>query len=100
MENTAGKIFTELKEDISTYARLKLRLLKLMAIERTAIVLAVLSHSLISVSYTHLDVYKRQPVHHRYASTASATRDIRLGLPEEKYMVSICLLYTSLSAEY
>jgi len=43
MENTAGKIFTELKEDISTYARLKLRLLKLMAIERTAIVLAVLS---------------------------------------------------------
>lgn len=47
MENTAGKIFTELKEDISTYARLKLRLLKLMAIERTAIVLAVLSHSLI-----------------------------------------------------
>ena len=47
MENTAGKIFTELKEDISTYARLKLRLLKLMAIERTAIVLAVLSQSLI-----------------------------------------------------
>lgn len=47
MENTAGKIFTELKEDISTYARLKLRLLKLMAIERTAIVLAVLSPSLI-----------------------------------------------------
>ena len=47
MENTAGNIFTELKEDISTYARLKLRLLKLMAIERTAIVLAVLSHSLI-----------------------------------------------------
>ena len=33
MENTAGKIFTELKEDISTYARLKLRLLKLMAIK-------------------------------------------------------------------
>ena len=54
MENAAEKIFTELKEDISTYARLKLRLLKLMAIERTAIVLAVLSHSLISVSYTHL----------------------------------------------
>ena len=47
MENAAEKIFTELKEDISTYARLKLRLLKLMAIERTAIVLAVLSHSLI-----------------------------------------------------
>ena len=51
MENTAGKIFTELKEDISTYARLKLRLLKLMAIERTAIVLAVLSHSLITVLF-------------------------------------------------
>ena len=47
MENAAEKIFTELKEDISTYARLKLRLLKLMAIERIAIVLAVLSHSLI-----------------------------------------------------
>ena len=32
---------------------------------------------------------RETPVHHRYASTASATRDIRLGLPEEKYMVSI-----------
>ena len=25
---------------------------------------------------------RETPVHHRYASTASATRDIRLGLPE------------------
>ena len=29
------------------------------------------------------------PGYHRYTSTASATRDIRLGLPEEKYMVNI-----------
>ena len=57
MENTAGKIFTELKEDISTYARLKLRLLKLMAIERTAIVLAVLSHSLILLLFVALGCY-------------------------------------------
>ena len=57
MENTAGKIFTELKEDISTYARLKLRLLKLMAIERTAIVLAVLSHSLILFLFVALGCY-------------------------------------------
>lgn len=29
------------------------------------------------------------PVYHPYANTASVTRDICLGLPEEKYMVSI-----------
>lgn len=47
MENTAEKIFTELKDDISTYAGLKLRLLKLMAIERAAKIIAVLSHAVI-----------------------------------------------------
>lgn len=47
MENDAEKIFTDLKEDISTYAGLKLRLLKLMAVERAANILSVLSHGLI-----------------------------------------------------
>lgn len=32
---------------------------------------------------------KETPVVHPYATTASATRDIRLGLPEEKYIVNI-----------
>lgn len=32
---------------------------------------------------------RETPIDHQYASTASVTRDIRLGLPEEKYMVSI-----------
>lgn len=47
MENDAEKIFTELKDDISVYAGLKIRLLKLMAIERAAYIIAALSHSLI-----------------------------------------------------
>lgn len=47
MENDAEKIFTDLKEDISTYAGLKLRLLKLMAVERAANILSALSHGLI-----------------------------------------------------
>ena len=57
MENAAEKIFTELKEDISTYARLKLRLLKLMAIERTAIVLAVLSFFTVLFLFVALGCY-------------------------------------------
>lgn len=47
MENGAEKIFTELKDAVSVYAGLKVRLLKLMAIERAARFLAALSHSLI-----------------------------------------------------
>lgn len=47
MEQDAEKIFTDLKDDISTYAGLKLRLLKLMAIERAAGIMAALSHGLI-----------------------------------------------------
>lgn len=47
MENNAEQIFTDLKENISTYAGLKFRLLKLMAIERTAGILAVFSHRLL-----------------------------------------------------
>ncbi len=48
MENNAAeKIFAELKEDISIYTRLKIRLLKLTAIERTARVFSVLSHGII-----------------------------------------------------
>lgn len=43
MENKAEKIFSDLKEEISTYAGLRLRLWKLMAIERTADLLASLS---------------------------------------------------------
>ncbi|MDE6451045.1 MAG: phage holin family protein [Odoribacter sp.] len=47
MENKAEKIFSDLKEEISTYAGLRLRLWKLMAIERTAGMLASLSLGLI-----------------------------------------------------
>lgn len=47
MEKDAGKIFVELKEDITTYAGLKLRFLKLTAIERAARLMAVLSHGII-----------------------------------------------------
>lgn len=47
MEKDAEKIFTELREDISTYAGLKLRLLKLTAIERAAGLLSAFSHGLI-----------------------------------------------------
>lgn len=47
MEKDAGKIFVELKEDIITYAGLKLRFLKLTAIERAARLMAVLSHGII-----------------------------------------------------
>lgn len=46
MEKSAENIFSELKEDVSVYARLKLRLLKLIAIERTAKAIAILSHGI------------------------------------------------------
>lgn len=47
MEKSAEKIFTELKEDISTYAGLKLRLLKLIAVEKAAGILSAFSQSFI-----------------------------------------------------
>ena len=47
MEKSAEKIFTELKEDISTYAGLKLRLLKLIAVEKAAGILSAFSHGII-----------------------------------------------------
>ncbi len=47
MEKDSGKIFRELKEDISAYVESKLELLKLNAYERTGKVLAVLSYGLI-----------------------------------------------------
>lgn len=49
MEEDAEKLFRELKDDLSTYAGLRLRILKLTAIERTARVIAVLSHGLVFV---------------------------------------------------
>ena len=52
MENNAEKTFTELKGDVSAYAGLKLRLLKLMAIERTAGILSALSHGLMLMLFT------------------------------------------------
>lgn len=50
MEKDTEKIFTGLKEDIFTYAGLKLRFFKLTAIERIARFLAVLSHGVILVA--------------------------------------------------
>lgn len=47
MEKDSGKIFNELKNDISTYVELKLELLKLGTYERTGKVIAVLSYGLI-----------------------------------------------------
>lgn len=47
MEKDSGKIFNELKKDISTYVELKLELLKLGTYERTGKVIAVLSFGLI-----------------------------------------------------
>ncbi len=56
MENNTEKIFTDLKEEISAYVGLKLRLWKLMAIERTAGVLSSLSHGLILVLFAFFTV--------------------------------------------
>ena len=47
MENNADKVFTELKKEVFTYAGLKLRLWKLIAIERAAGLLSALSFGLI-----------------------------------------------------
>ena len=47
MEKDSGKIFRELKEDVSTYVELKLDLLKLSTYERSGQLIAVLSYGLI-----------------------------------------------------
>ena len=47
MKKNAEEVFRELKEDISTYAELKLELIKLNAYEQTGKVLAVLSYGLL-----------------------------------------------------
>ena len=47
MEKDSGKIFRELKDDVSTYVELKLELLKLSTYERSGQLIAVLSYGLI-----------------------------------------------------
>jgi len=47
MKKNAEEVYSELKEDISTYAELKLELIKLNAYEQTGKVLAVLSYGLV-----------------------------------------------------
>lgn len=47
MENDSGKVFRELKEDLSAYVELKLELLKLNTFERTGKVISVLSYGMI-----------------------------------------------------
>ena len=47
MKKSAEEVFRELKEDISTYAELKLELIRLNAYEQTGKVLTVLSYGLI-----------------------------------------------------
>jgi hypothetical protein len=47
MKNDSEQFFRELKQDVTTYAGLKVELLKLGAYERTGKVIAVLSYSLI-----------------------------------------------------
>lgn len=56
MENNAERIFTDFKENFSAYAGLKLRLLKLMAIEKTAGILAVFSHGFILLLFIFFTV--------------------------------------------
>ena len=47
MEKDSGKIFHELKEDVSAYVELKLELLKLNTYERTGKLISILSYDLI-----------------------------------------------------
>lgn len=47
MEKDSGKVFHELKEDVSTYVELKLELLKLSTYERSGQLIATLSYGLI-----------------------------------------------------
>lgn len=47
MEKDSGKIFHELKDDVSAYVELKLELLKLSTYERSGKLIAVLSYGLV-----------------------------------------------------
>ena len=47
MEKDSGKIFRELKDDVSTYVELKIELLKLSTYERSGQLIAILSYGLI-----------------------------------------------------
>ena len=47
MEKDSGQVFRELKKDLTTYAELKIELLKLSTYERTGKVISVLSYGLI-----------------------------------------------------
>lgn len=49
MEKDSGKIFRELKDDVSTYVELKLELLKLSTYERSGQLIAILSYGLIFI---------------------------------------------------
>ena len=49
MDQNAENILNQVKGDLSTYAEMRLRILKLTAIERAAGILATLSHGLILV---------------------------------------------------
>lgn len=59
MEKDSGKIFRELKEDVSAYVELKLELLKLSTYERSGQLIAVLSYGLIFT----VSGFLRYPVH-------------------------------------
>ncbi|MDR0572745.1 MAG: phage holin family protein [Tannerella sp.] len=52
MGKDAEKVFRELKDDVSTYAELKLELIKLNAYERISKVIAVLSYGLLLSALT------------------------------------------------
>ncbi len=49
MKKSAGQLFNQLKDDVSTYLELKLKLFKLKTGERIARLIAVLSHGLILI---------------------------------------------------
>lgn len=57
MERDAEKIVSQVKDDLSTYAEMRLRMLKLTAIERAAGILATLSHGLILVLFGFFSVW-------------------------------------------
>lgn len=57
MEKDSGKIFRELKDDVSTYVELKLELLKLSTYERSGQLIATLSYGLIFTSFSLFWLY-------------------------------------------
>ncbi len=56
MDQNAENILNQVKGDLSTYAEMRLRILKLTAIERAAGILATLSHGLILVLFGFFSV--------------------------------------------